>query len=358
MKIARKLSLLIGKIFAVFIISLFVLNFLNHYEIFSVDTRLAGFDYLPPLVLLILALPVSLGFVLLKKRWAGLIFLVVVILFFITLGDVSMRFVTTKSLDKEAGYEKLSVLTYNVRYYSFGIEKIADFLDETHADVYLLCESVLDEQRKNYLEENLPEYSLISDNGHDTAILSRHPVLRYEIVQLPSFLASLSGSNDLEELTRKNQHRAFVHAVIDLNGTPVNVLSVRLIAGRAKDKSIKESYKWGRYLLQAQEQEQQTFLNYISKLNGPIVFGGDLNAPSSARVIKNFRKIARDAYLSDHLFGNFTFRTNMPSMRLDYIFHTPDLITVDSKIIRTRLSDHFPVKCDLLVPRTSSLAFK
>ncbi len=356
MKFIKRIPLVILTAFAGFILVLLVLSLLNHIGLFSVRSIAAGFDYLPPLWLLILTLPVCVGFLSMKFWRTAFCLFSIVFAFFLFYGDISMRFLLNQNTSGTEKHQKISVLTYNVRYYSRGIDRLADFFKKTNADVYLLCESVLDSQRIGYLQTNLSDYFLISDRGHDTSILSRYPVIEYEIVTLPSYLASLSGGNDLEQLAQKGEYRAFVHAVIDVEGIPVNVLSVRLIAGRAKDKSLRESWKWGRYLLHAQDREQKVFLDYVDSLQGPVIFGGDLNAPPSARVIKTFRRVARDAYFADHMFGNFTFRTSFPTMRLDYIFHSPDLVPVDSKIIRTELSDHYPVTCTFRVSKPASLA--
>ncbi len=358
MRTLERIFLIPVVLYAVFVSIVLIMGLLNHFGLFHINSIFVGFDYLPPLWLFVLALPLCFTFWLLKRQRTALLFFFPVLSFLLAFGDLSWRFLTFTPPEEEQAYEKLEVLTYNVRYYSYGLEEIVDFFKESGADVILLCESVLSNNEQRYIEKNLSDYYLISDQGRDTAVLSRYPIMRFTITPLPSYLASLSGSNNLEELAQKNHYRSFVHAVIDVNGIAVNVLSLRLIAGRAKDKSIKENWKWGRYLLQAQEQEQNVILDYIDSLQGPVVFGGDLNAPPSARVIKNFRRIARDAYFSDHLFGNFTFRTDFPAMRLDYIFHSSDLIAVDSKIIKTRLSDHFPLKCKLLIPKSKTLALQ
>jgi hypothetical protein len=114
-------------------------------------------------------------------------------------------------------------------------------------------------------------------------------VLDYKIIDLPTYLASLSSSNDIEKIKSGEIHRSFVHAVINVNGTQVNVLSLRFIEGRPKDKSLKESIKWGKYLINAQTEELTVFLGYLRSLKGTVIFGGDLKVQPNTQVVRQIK---------------------------------------------------------------------
>lgn len=255
--------------------------------------------------------------------------------------------------ENAAAYDSIRVIAYNVKYYAYGIEKLSGYLNESGNDVILLSESVLTPERMDYLKKSLPSYTLISDNGHDLSILSKHPVISYKIIDLPTFVASLSSSNDIEKIKANGVHRSFVHAVIDVNGTPVNVLSLRLLAGRPKDHSIGESIKWGKYLLNSQDEELIAFTDYLKTISGPIIFGGDLNVTPNTQIIHQLNHYAEDTYLQEHMFGTFTFKLSFPTMRLDYLFHSKDVISKKSEVVKmnTVLSDHFPVRAVFLIPK-------
>jgi endonuclease/exonuclease/phosphatase family metal-dependent hydrolase len=170
---------------------------------------------------------------------------------------------------------------------------------------------------------------------------------------LPTYLASLSSGNDIEKIKAGGVHRSFVHAVIDVNGASVNVLSLRLLAGRPKDHSLKESIKWGRYLLKSQNEELVSFIGYMQNIKGPFIFGGDLNVTPNTEIIHRLKKYAEDSYLEEHMFGSFTFKVSFPTMRLDFLFHSKDVFTKQCEVVKSKspLSDHFPVSAKFLVPR-------
>lgn len=313
------------------------------------------FGYISYFWILVLSAVVLILLLLLRKLNIALSYLALIIVFVLSLNDFSLSFIHHKTPENIEAYDSLKVIAYNVKYYAYGIEKISRFINASDAEVVLLSESVLTPEKLAYLKNNLYGYTLLTDNGHDLSILSKYPVLDYKIVELPTYLASLSSSNDIEKSKTGGVHRSFVHAVININGTTLNVLSLRLIAGRPKDRSIAESIKWGKYLINAQDDELSAFINYIQKLNGPVIFGGDLNVPPNSEIIHRINHYAKDTYLEEHSFGSFTFKVSFPTMRLDYLFHSKDVISKSTEVMKVNpvLSDHFPVRAEFLIRRTT-----
>ena len=319
-----------------------------------IDSLIQVFGYLSFFWVLILSIVVFLLFLLLSHFRIALLYLGTMVLFVFLLHDFSLNYIRHRIPQHHESYDSLNVVGYNVKYYAFGIENISKFIKESDYDVLLLSESVLTPEKLEYLKNSLPAYSILTDNGHDLSVLSRYPVLNYKIVELPTYQASLSGSNDIEKLTEKGIHRSFVHAVINVNGTAVNIISLRLIAGRAKDRSLAEIIRWGRYLLDAQDQELSVFLSYLRSLQGPVIFGGDLNVAPNTEIIHQINHYAQDTYLEEHPFGSFTFKVSFPTMRLDYLFHSKDIISKKSEVVKakTPLSDHFPISAVFLIPKS------
>jgi endonuclease/exonuclease/phosphatase (EEP) superfamily protein YafD len=358
MKILKTALYIIMLLLALITILISQGNILSKFANFTDNAYIHACGYIPYFWILALSMIVFLSFILLRHIRVALSYFSVMMLFTLFLGDFALNSFIKRNPEQNRNYEHLKVITYNVRYYSFGIDKIIQFIRHSDADVLFLSESVLSASDLEYLKNKLPGYSVISDQGHDVALLSRFPVVDHKLVSLPTSHASLSGSNDPEKVEMNKEHRSFIHAKINVHGTDVNVLSLRLIAGRAKDKSISEGLKWGKYLIEAQDKELSVFLDYVKTLNGPVVFGGDLNAPPNSGIIHTIAQYADDAYLDVHPFGSFTFRTAFSVMRLDYIFHTKDVIVKESEIVNVLLSDHFPVKAEFLIPVRDERAMK
>jgi endonuclease/exonuclease/phosphatase (EEP) superfamily protein YafD len=311
------------------------------------------FGYISFFWILAVSAVIMLLFILLRKLNIALFYLMTVIIFVFLLNDFSLSYFRKRMPEHATTYDSIKIIAYNVKYYSYGIDKISGYINDSGYDVVLLSESVLTPEKLEYLRKRLPSYTILTDNGHDLSILSKYPVLSYKIVELPTFIASLSHSNDIEKIKSGGIHRSFVHAIIDFNGTPLNVLSVRLIAGRPKDHSLMESIKWGKYLICSQDEELAAFVDYLGKLSGPFIFGGDLNVTPNTQIIHKLNKYAKDTYLEKHMFGSYTFKISFPTMRLDYLFHSQEIIADKAEVVKLNpvLSDHNPVSAEFLIPK-------
>ena len=312
------------------------------------------FGYISFYWILILSSLILILFLLLRKFGAALSYLGILILATLTLGDFSLNFIRHNKPEHYTEYDTISVAAYNIKHYDFGIDNISQFINKSNYDVLLLSESVMTSEKLMFLKKSLPGYLILTDDGHDLSILSKYPVLNYKIIELPTYLASLTSANDPDKLKTGSIHRSFVHAVIDVRGTAVNVLSLRLIAGRSKDKSVYEEIRWGKYLLKAQNEELSAFINYLQTLKGPVIFGGDLNVSPNTGIIHRISHYAYDTFLDNHAFGAFTFKVSFPTMRLDYLFHSKGIISGKSEVVSmsTNLSDHFPIRAEFLVPKS------
>ena len=353
MKIIKSFLTIIAYLLASVVIICAIGSAICKFTDLSEDSFIQAFGYIPFYWMLVLSAIVLVLFLLLRNFRIALPYLGLLIIFTLFLNDFSLNYLHPRRPVLNDHYDSLSIVAYNVKHFDYGIDHIAEFIKKSNYDVVLLSESVFTTEKLDYLKKRLPDYSILSDNGHDLSILSKYPVMNYKIIELPTYLASLSSGNDIDSIKTSGIHRSFVHASISVKGTIINVLSLRLIAGRPKDKSVHEEIRWGKYLLKAQNDELSTFLNYVQTLKGPVIFGGDLNVSPNTEIIHRINHYANDAFLDDHTFGSFTFKISFPTMRLDYLFRSKDIISEKSMIIKpnTILSDHFPISAEFLIPR-------
>ena len=315
------------------------LHLAAHCALFPSGSPLSGASYVPPSWLGALVLPVALGCWLARARKASVALLASFAFGVLPHADFSWR---SKARRPNPAASRLSVVALNVQYYSFGIQKVVQALKQIDADVALLSENVLDESQAQEVSAALHPSSFRMGKSGETAIVSKYPLLEFKEVELPTLQASLSGPSHFEQGESKI-HRSFSHAVIDVGGASVNVLSVRLIAGRAPAADLITQVDWGLYLLRSQNSEVEFLRSYLAQLKGPFVIGGDLNAPPSAPAIQSLRVVAKDAYLATHHLGKATFRVRAPLLRLDYVFASPELMPISARRVDVEVSDHFPV---------------
>jgi endonuclease/exonuclease/phosphatase (EEP) superfamily protein YafD len=134
-----------------------------------------------------------------------------------------------------------------------------------------------------------------------------------------------------------------MHLRVNFHGTTVNLISVRFIAGHAPSTGLADELEWGRYLLATQNDEARFLREYVSRLKGPVIFGGDLNATPTSRIIRELGAFATDAYLTNHWVGLPTFPTAFPTERLDYLFSGYGVVATQAERPDLLISDHYPV---------------
>lgn len=341
LKIIHRFLVLSASILTFLLCCTMLVSTLDYFDFWNENSILYGTSLLSPLWLLLPFLLLSIVLFFLNRKKLILITIIVYLTYFLLIGDVSFKslFSNNKIGNRET---QLSVLSLNVRYYSYGEDKVFNFIDSVKADIVLLSENTLTADSIASLTSLEEKCFIFAGRKYETAILSKLPVISYKEIDFPTHQASLSGGNDIDNLIN-NPNRSFSHRKFCFNDEEVNAISVRLIAGRPKTNELKDQVEWGKYLVKKQTEEIETLVNYLKTLEGPIVFGGDLNAPPNAKIVKPLYNIAEDAAYVNNFFPSPTFRTEFPVIRLDYIFSLNGLKPVEYTKINVKVSDHFPV---------------
>lgn len=350
LKLFVKLIRFFASIWSLMIIGLMALWIIVYLGAFSIESKFIGLSYLPPYSFLLLFLPGFLLFAITGQFKKPLTFFSIYILFFLAFGDFSYQKTDHQPFTKNSKTQELSAVALNLRYYSYGFDKVLKGIKTIDADVYLLSENEITDQQLLQMNQSIAPWNFFMGRQEGTAIISRYPFISIKEIEFTSKQASLFKENEVH-LQHLNPNRSFVHAIIDVNGVPVNVISVRFLAGRAKTRNPADAVPWAFYVLKNQIDELTLFTDYLRKLEGPIIFGGDLNAPPSSVVVKELSKLAIDAYLTDHFWGEFTFWTNFPPYaRLDFLFSMNQVQSIQSKILDVIISDHYPVYARFRIP--------
>ena len=313
---------------------------------------LDGIDYLPPWSLVSLVLPVAVACWALRRRRIALTVLATFVSVLVLAEDVSWR---PRPKPPLAPAAELSVATLNVQYYRAGREAVAQAVKSMNADVVLLGENRVPPHDVPALQAHFAPLHFYGGRPDETAVVSRTPVREVKEIELPSFQASLFQRNRLED-QHTHPRRSFIHVQLEIQGVLVHVISVRFIAGRPPSRQLKDQLAWGRYLVRTHHDEGRFFVDYLSRLQGPIIFGGDLNAPPSAKLIRRLNRVARDAYLATHWWGRPTFEMDRPLLRLDYLFGMNGAVPLESARLPRRVSDHHPVWARFALPSSNESA--
>ncbi len=257
----------------------------------------------------------------------------------------------------------LKVLTYNVR--SFNIynwakdsearNEIFSLIREKDPDIFGLQEFYTTPATGNRLQDVIREFpgtpyhsvyfSLQGKDGEGFGIatFSRYPIIRTSRIPFD------------------NTMNLAVYSDIKVNEDTVRVINVHLQSIRFREKnyafmdSVRLKYN-NQQIAELKDiglrlrdgftmraEQARIISNYVKLSPHPVILIGDFNdTPVSYtyhRVVRGLKDSFRE---SGKGFGN-TYAGELPSFRIDYIFHSPGLVSKDYKRIRKKYSDHYPV---------------
>ncbi len=255
--------------------------------------------------------------------------------------------------------ERIKVMSFNVRlqnYYDWLEEdevprKIYELIDRENPDVLLL-----QEYRKQWPEapKNLGYkyvHSKMSPGGtYGSAIFSKFPI---------------SGSQVLEFEGDSSTNHQFHLADIEWQGKTIRFINIHLASVGLGNSDYK--------LLENPEKEEQAELEKgIRSIAGalntafkrraiqiesvkkaiadsphPVVLTGDFNDVPQSFVYHQIDLELEDSFMeSGHGFGKTYVKSPLP-LRIDFIFHSPELKGFNFKVVKEELSDHYPVVTEL-----------
>jgi endonuclease/exonuclease/phosphatase family metal-dependent hydrolase len=168
---------------------------------------------------------------------------------------------------------------------------------------------------------------------YGNAILSRWPVRALRVVPLDSLLPAALVA-DVQEA------RTLLHAVVETPGGVLHVVNTHL------------DHRATSTVRQPQALALLAYLADAVPPGAPLVLGGDLNARPDAVEVRALGARFSDAWTTCGAGPGFTFRTDQPDRRIDYVLLS-GVTCATARVIDRPLSDHLPVVVDVVIRRAS-----
>jgi endonuclease/exonuclease/phosphatase (EEP) superfamily protein YafD len=232
-------------------------------------------------------------------------------------------------LSADAEGEVLTVMTFNTGLELSQPEEVLAAVREEEPDVVALLEVVepLTERVRSDLEATYP-YQVWPPGPGKIGMLSRYPIVEHEL------LDAVEGQRQ-------------VHVQIDREGTLIHLFVVHppppgLVWYRETGIPIGLRND-------APQQQVQAAVERLTEVEGPRILLGDLNMSDQTPAYREVRESLEDAYREAGLGFGFTFPHNarvkglpipIRLVRLDYIFHSPELEAEEAHVGCTSGSDH------------------
>ncbi len=98
-------------------------------------------------------------------------------------------------------------------------------------------------------------------------------------------------------------------------------------------------------------EQARKVVKHIESSPYPVVVCGDFNDTPMSYVYNQFNRTLIDSYRESCFGLGVTYVGKVPAGRIDYIFHTPNLVSSKFKIQEKAYSDHRAVQCQLWIPK-------
>jgi len=223
-----------------------------------------------------------------------------------------------------------TVMAYNVLYRNTDADGIAASVEAHAPDFFGLRE--LEQPMAHVLESRFAGRYPYRRVEPGCGFFSRYPILRYEAFRLAQ------GEGQWAQ-----------QLVLDIDGHPVNVLSVH-----PRSPPLRGFRPFGLplgiptgFANQGRDADVRDVLVRLEEVDSPLIVIGDLNLTDQQDLYVSLTRHLRDAHHESGWGMGFTFtrfpRLGLPLWRIDYVFHSPDLVALSTVVGDYGGSDHRPV---------------
>lgn len=223
-----------------------------------------------------------------------------------------------------------TVMTYNVLYQNPHADQVVAAIEAHTPDFFGLRE--LEPPVAQVLEGRFAEQYPYHRMEPGCGFWSRYPILEYEAFWLGE------GGGDWAQ-----------RFVLDIDGYSVNVLSVH-----PRSPPLRGFHPLGLplgiptgFANEGRDADVRALLSRLEGVNDPLVVIGDFNLADQQSLYAPLTRRLRDAHRESGWGMGFTFtrfpRLGLPMWRIDYVFHSPDLVALSTTVGDYGGSDHRPV---------------
>lgn len=273
--------------------------------------------------LLIIFLPFALIF----KRWSLLFGLCFPLGLFI--GLYSSFFLPSLSAPVTQNQQTIKAMTFNMLRSNTDYDSIVKMVAENNPDIIGLQEvtsaaipNLIKSFQKDYPHQAFHPVQL----SHNVGILSRFPIDKVIALPAPPI------KRGIQVTLRLN------------NGEPLEVIVTHLIPFYPLNRLYELAQNW-----YARRAEQVSYLSSIAKnYDDPIIVMCDCNFTDTSETYSSMRKVMNDSFYEAGWGFGHTFKGKLfPVGRIDYIWHSKDIKTVEAYVGKGGGSDHLPVIAEL-----------
>ena len=271
----------------------------------------------------------------LRKKWAFISLLTLIL----GMGQIS-RFVGWHfSQDAEAS--SIVLCTFNSESYnrSNHLEKFGSVIRSlTPIDIFCLQEISSDRIEELRSQIELP--NIYAHRGK--VILTQYPIIRQGNLQFNQTVNGCIWADlniDGREVRVYNVH-LHSNQVSREAETIIENINTDKVQAFSKIKHMVGNYK--RATIERSKQVEK-ILTHIRSSNVPVILAGDFNDTPFSYTYQQFKALLSDQFRTQGLGIGTTYAGELPGLKIDYIFADDHFESQRHQILKTKISDHFPL---------------
>lgn len=316
----------------------------------------------------LLANLVFLAYWIIRMRKELLISLVVILLGWYHLTNfIPVRFQKAKNIEETTRGKDIKVLSYNVRTFdkynwtqnSESIEGIFETIRSADPSVVCIQEfytankfGIRERDIRNQLKD-YPYYSIYyslksgPSTGFGIATFSKFPIVKTSRIPFDNTINQAVFTDirvDTDTLRLFNIH------LQSIRFGQRNYAFLDSLSLRATNRQLEEVKDIGSRLKEAfvMRAEQSKIINhYIEGSEHPVVVAGDFNDTPVSYAYRKIKRGMTDAFRATGRGIGNTYAGDLPSFRIDYIFYSDEIESLEFERINAKFSDHFPITSTL-----------
>jgi endonuclease/exonuclease/phosphatase (EEP) superfamily protein YafD len=259
----------------------------------------------------------------------------------LTFGGFNIPLQSTFASRPPAEAPRMRVMSYNILLGLRGVEALAQEIRRQQPDVVCLQEATY---RRNMLDpvpvlqKLLPGYH-VARRG-EVATFSRFPIVEQRVYDFPA-----------------PSDRAYLETVHEVQGRRVHVYNVHLTSIQTGAGNLKRFQNVRDLLPDSITQRGAQFdlllriAQSTSDAGHAVLLVGDFNTPPRGRLYSRLASRYEDAFCAAGWGLGYTFHSDVPVMRIDYVWANSHWQTLSARAIDTTASDHRPLVVDLALRR-------
>lgn len=258
----------------------------------------------------------------------------------------------------------IKVLSYNVRMFNLynwvddadAGQEIFRYIKNQNADIICLQEYYSDSDKHNFQDSIISSqrslnYIVSSGNKKKysgNAIFSRYPIVSSGFVNIGTAKQKCIYADikiDDDTLRVYSVHLASIH---------LDKADYEALDNLENDKSDGKIVSIGAKMIKAYKtraRETELIKDFINNDNSNVIVCGDFNDIPISYSYNNIKGDLKDVFLEAGFGFGGTYHTLATSIRIDYIFCSPNLFPVNFEIGNIDFSDHYPISSEIVLPK-------